>query len=131
MKTKCLGIVAVLSFCLLVVTNWSDQFSGTWTWTGATNHAAALVEPDPAGFSDWRLPTRAEWQAAVAAGTVGPLTANISPGNYFWTADTQGANQAWAISIATDANGNVIPGQSGTMKKFTKGSSLYAIAVRP
>lgn len=137
---KLMSMVALSAIVLLPVRpepvvaatlSWSQDFyvatSSTWTWTGATNHAANLVE---GGFSDWRLPTRAEWQAAIQAGTVGPLQPNLPQGNYYWTADTKGT-KAYAITVTTDASGNVIAAQSGQTALLVKTSAIYGVAVRP
>lgn len=104
--------------------SWSQPFAGSWTWSPASQHAAGLVE---AGFSDWRLPTRAECQAAIQGGTLPALT---SGSFYYWTSEKQG-NRAWAVKITADANGVVIPAQSGTATKLLQTSFVQAIATRP
>lgn len=113
------------------VIQWSQQFpGGAYDWFAATAYAANLVE---AGHSDWRLATRAEWQAAIANipnVPLGPFQPNIPANNTFWTADQQG-QRAWMVYIATDANGYVIQNLSGATIRQLKGSYTYAAAARP
>lgn len=104
--------------------SWSQEFAGSWTWSAAKNQAANLVE---GGYSDWRLPTRAEFQSAIQGATLPALSA----GTYlYWTSEKQG-NRAWAVTIATDASGNVIPSQSGGTSLILQASFVHAIAIRP
>jgi hypothetical protein len=103
---------------------WSQPFPGSWTWSGATSYAASLTE---AGFTDWRLPTRTELQAALQANQIAGLLPNGTYG--IWTRDTRG-NRAYAVLVTTDANGTVVPG-SISVGLYLKTSGLLAVAVRP
>jgi hypothetical protein len=105
--------------------SWSQFFGARTTWTQASTYAANLVE---GGYSDWRLPTRAELQAAIQGGTLPALTPNTAW--WYWTSEAQG-NRAWVVTIATDANGIAIPSQSGATSKQLKVSLLASIGVRP
>jgi hypothetical protein len=108
---------------------WSQQFSNSWTWSGARTHAGALVE---AGYNDWRLPTRAELRTAIQSGAL-PVLIPVSPNGAtipFWTSEKRG-NRAYAILIATDANGVVLAAQSGAEALLTLPSFVHAIATRP
>lgn len=96
------------------------------TWDSYTSLAASWVE---GGFSDWRLPTPAEAQAAIAGGTFGAMTPNVT-GWYLWTSRRQG-NFATAYEVFSDANGDVIAALSGRTRKELRGSNLRAKFVRP
>lgn len=111
--------------CPPPVLSWSQPFAGSWTWAGATTQAQNLVE---AGFNDWRLPTRAELQAAVQAGSLTGLTPNTNQA-LIWTKDAKG-NRAYAVVVTTDAFGDVVPSQSGTVVLITKTSFVWAVATR-
>ena len=105
--------------------SWSQPFPGSWSWAPAKQYAANLVE---AGYSDWRLPTRVEYQSAITGGTLPTL---IPSSTYFyWTSEKQG-NKSWYVKIATDAGGAVIPAQSGATGLTIQGSTLIAIGTRP
>lgn len=103
--------------------SWSQPFPGSWNWGPAKTYAANLVE---GGYSDWRLPTRAEFKPAIQSAALPALT----PGTYFyWTSEKQGT-RAWAVTIATDSNGAVIQGQSGATSLVLQSSALHAIGTR-
>ena len=100
----------------------------TYTWANAQSmFIATLNQQNFGGYSDWRLPTRAEFQSAIQGATLPTL----SVGTYlYWTSEKQG-NRAWAVTIATDANGSVIPSQSGGTSLILQTSFVHAIATRP
>ncbi len=108
-----------------VTVSWSQFFGARGTWPQVNTYAANLVE---GGYSDWRLPTRAEFQAAISSGTMPVLTPNTAW--WYWTSETQG-NRAWVVTIVTDANGNAIPSQSGATSKQLQVSLLASIGIRP
>lgn len=95
-------------------------------WDSATQAAAAHVGQ---GYSDWRLPTVAELQAALqptSGGGPPPWGLDLlNPGGTGrgWTSRTSG-NYAYAVVIATNMDGTVIPSQSGQSVKLLKGSNL-------
>lgn len=105
--------------------SWSQPFPGSWSWAPAKQYAANLVE---AGYSDWRLPTRAEYQSAITGGTLPTLIPSSTLP--YWTSEKQG-NKAWTVKIATDQFGAVIPLQSGATFAWGQGSFIEAIAIRP
>lgn len=103
---------------------WSDSLralaNGTSAdWPYATNYAAnyAVWDVNDNGvltyYSDWRLPTQAELQAALTDGTVQYINQNspsyrfLSTDRYFWTSTTRG-NKAWLIHIRFGASGEVV-----------------------
>ena len=100
---------------------------GNGHWEDIQQLAAAHVE---AGYSDWRLPTVAEYQAAFQGGSFGSMTPDV---NYWWlwASDKPKGPKAWAVKVVTDASGNVIASQSGQAGLFNKGSFLVAKFVRP
>ncbi len=108
-----------------VTVSWSQFFGARATWSQANTYAANLVE---GGYSDWRLPTRAEFQTAISGGTMPALTPNTAW--WYWTSERQG-NRAWVVTIVTDANGNVLPAQSGGTSKQLQVSLLASIGIRP
>lgn len=135
---KALAVASTLLSCALltpanvtlaaptpVTFSWSQFFGARATWSQANTHAANLVE---GGYSDWRLPTRAEFQAGIQGGTMPALTPDT--GWLYWTSERQG-NRAWVVQIVTDANGQVIPSQSGATSKQLQVSLLASIGVRP
>ncbi len=134
MKTLLLA-VALLGSTILALSHsslaapptvsWSQPFPGSWSWAPAKQYAANLVE---AGYSDWRLPTRAEYQFAITGGTLPALTPSST--YFYWTSEKQG-NKAWVVSIATDAGGAVIPLQSGSASLTSQASTVIGIGIRP
>lgn len=136
MKFLIVAILAVASFASFTTratsapvaqaNDWSQPLAGSATWSFARNWALALVE---GGFSDWHLPTRAQLTAAIQNGTLPSL--QLGAGSWlFWTSEKRG-NRAYAIWIATDANGNVLPAQSGAEALVLQSSTIPAIATRP
>lgn len=135
---KSLALVVSLLTCLIlhstattqaapspVVAAWSQPFGARLTWSQANSTAANLVE---GGYTDWRLPTRAELQAAIQSGSLPTLTPNT--GWFHWTSERQG-NRAWVVTLVTDANGDVIPSLSGATSKQLQVSLLAALGTRP
>ena len=109
---------------------WSSTLVGTATYPYAVAAAAALEED---GYTNWRLPTVEELQAAVTdadPNTFGQTTP-YSAGLFFWTAKKQGNMWAFAVEVATDANGYPIPSLSGRVLKITQTSHVFVKCVRP
>ena len=110
-----------------VTLTWTEDTQG-WSggdWNGGVAAAASHVEQ---GFTDWRLPTIQELQAAltIAYGQPGSWGQDLrNPGGTGngWTSKSQGI-WAWRVTIAEDANGFVIPSQSGQASKVLKGSNF-------
>jgi hypothetical protein len=109
-------------------TSWSQDPGLQGSWDNCMSVAANLVE---GGFSDWRLPTRAELQSAIQNGTLPAITV-IPPSSSFWiwTSERKGT-RAYAVVITTDAAGVVIPSQSGSVQLPLRRSNLNAVAIRP
>ncbi|MFO1078776.1 MAG: hypothetical protein U1E73_13725 [Planctomycetota bacterium] len=104
---------------------WSASEQGQYTHSFAVQAATTYTE---SGIGGWRLPTVAELQAALQNGTFGTITPNATW--YFWASNTQGAKKAYAVLVASDANGQPIPAQSGTAAVLQKTSFLFAKFVR-
>jgi hypothetical protein len=97
----------------------------------AVQYAAALVE---GGFSDWRLPTVEELQAAVTDADPATFGQAQYPNgsNAYWSSKTQGKMWAFAIQVVSDANSYPIPAQSGGVLKVTlPKSTMWYKCVRP
>lgn len=109
-------------------TSWSQDPGLRGSWDNCAAVAANLVE---GGFSDWRLPTRAELVGAIQNGTLPAITV-IPPSSSFWlwTSERKG-QRAYAVEVTTDAAGVVIPSQSGAIHLPLRRSNLNALAVRP
>jgi len=101
-------------------------------WNGGMTAAANHVEQ---GFSDWRLPTIQELQAALQIpdgqpGSWGVDTRNPDGSGRGWTSRGQG-QWAYAITIFK-ANSFVVPAQSGQSTKVLKTSNFSTTKfVRP
>ncbi len=117
------GVASPVAAAATVLT-WSEPVLGNANWQWATNYAASSTE---GGFTDWRLPTQAELQAAIQNGTI-PHTNNGTGSR--WSSDTRG-NRAWAVLFVVDANGDVIPSQSGQASLILKSSNIRFLMVRP
>ena len=107
---------------------WSSML-GIGTHPNAVAAAAALEE---GGYTDWRLPTQAELQAAVTdadPSTFGQAQPNMD--NFWWSSKTQGNAWAFGVRVVTDANGYPIPSLSGQVLKTPPRSTLYVRCVRP
>jgi len=114
-----------------VTLTWSAQDTtqmtgGSMNWDYATQFAANYSGE---GYSDWRLPTAAEYQAAFQNGTSGQWSPNLSS-NWVWTSKGKGVN-AVCVKLVTDANGDVLYPQSGQSASYSKSSFIRAKLVRP
>lgn len=109
-----------------------------YKWQAATDAAAAHVE-EVGGvvYDDWRLPTAAEIQAAIADGTFGQYGDGAGTRSA-WTSQRSG-NWATVVRFVTDENGVPIPALSGATDKVwigeqpgsNPGSTLWCKFVRP
>lgn len=117
--------LTVTAVALPLVSNWSSWFAGSWDWSSAKTHAADL---DEGGFTDWRLPTRADVQAALDSSTL-PNIDHSHGSMLIWTSETRG-NKAWTVRIYTDENGVIDYAASGAEELALKTSYLHTIAVR-
>ena len=125
---------------------WSQSHkgeTGSWaTWPYAKARAAdyQVVDSDAAGnstlYSDWRLPTIAELQAAIADGTIEQLIPRNSLGRpryhgkvYTWSSESRSKKFAWAVTLLIDADGRVIGG--GEPVLFGTSSAFDIWFVRP
>lgn len=63
---------------------------GSQEWEVAGQHAK---EYKGGGFSDWRLPTKNEGMACLAA------VAGLFEKSYYWTSTPSGSGTAWAVSF--------------------------------
>lgn len=114
---------------------WTTDTQGWYggDWAGGVQAAAGYTGD---GFSDWRLPTVPELQAALQIpngqpGSWGVDTRNPGGSGRGWTSRTSGA-WAYAVTIVKDANGAVIPSQSGQSTKYLKTSNFASTKfVRP
>jgi len=68
---------------------------GTQEWEVASQHAK---EYEGGGFEDWRLPTKNEGMACLAA------VAGLFQKSYYWTSTPYGSFYAWAVNFE---DGNV------------------------
>ncbi len=107
----------------------------TWTadtqgWPGGDWDGGVLAAANYTGegYSDWRLPTVTELQAALQSQNGQPPAWGQdlrNPGGITsaWTSKSQGT-WAWRVKVGTDSNGFVIPSQSGAASKVLKGSNF-------
>lgn len=101
-------------------------------WAGGVTAAANHVEQ---GYSDWRLPTVPELQAALQIpagqpGSWGVDTRNPDGSGRGWTSRSSGP-YAYAVTIVK-ANSFVVPAQSGQSTKYLKTSNFASTKfVRP
>lgn len=108
---------------------WTTDTQG-WpggTWDGGVAAAAAYVDKDLGGYTDWRLPTVAELQAALQIrdgepGSWGRDYRNQGGTMSGWTSHSVG-RWAYVVSITTDANGYVVQ-PTGAARKSLKGSNF-------
>lgn len=116
------------------VLTWTTDTQG-WLggdWAGGMTAAANHVEQ---GFSDWRLPTVQELQAALQIpagqpGSWGVDTRNPDGSGRGWTSRSQG-QWAYAVTIVK-AGSYVVPSQSGQSTKYLKTSNFASTKfVRP
>lgn len=70
---------------------------GSWTWAGAKNQIELSSE---GGFTDWRMPSRDEWQAVIANGAVTHFAGSFSPNGWYWTSKKTG-QWAWMVQLST------------------------------
>ena len=106
----------------LVWLDWTTANGSLWSHTGARNEAAACTS---GGYSDWRLPTRAEMTAAVT----NKISLNCPLGgtpdaSYLWWSSTLGTTQGGKGAYAMDLRSGI-----GRVVLF-KSSYLYTIFVR-
>ena len=82
----------------LVWLDWTKANGSLWSHTGARNEAAACTS---GGYSDWRLPTRAEMTAAVTNQISLNCPLSGSAGIYFiwWSSNTKGSRSAYAMDL--------------------------------
>ncbi len=112
-----------------------------WRWNSAATRAADywVMDVDQFGvltqYSDWRVPTVRELQAAIADGTIGALIPRNSNGSpmyagtvYLWSSESRGS-KGWAVSVTINSSGQVTGG--GTAKLFVKDSASTCFFVRP
>ena len=109
---------------------WSSTL-GVGTQDNAAQAAAAHVE---SGFTDWRLPTLEELQAAVT--DADPDTFGQSyyanQGTGYWSSKSQGKMWAFGVLAVSGADFYPIPAQSAGILKVTKPSStMWVKCVRP
>lgn len=113
---------------------WTQDTQG-WLggdWNGGMTAAANHVE---GGFTDWRLPTVAELQAALQIpagqpGSWGVDTRSPDGSGRGWTSRSSGQ---WAYAVTIVKQGSyVVPAQSGASAKYLKGSNFASTKfVRP
>jgi hypothetical protein len=90
-----------------------ETTGSNFTQAGAKQFANNLVQ---GGFSDWRLPTKAELEEAAGHG----LRNHANFGNgHFWTSTSSGNKRFWAIMLRT-----------GQALDLSKSSIIGAVAVR-
>lgn len=81
-------------------------------WFEARQLAADYVGPgtNNVTYSDWRLPTRAEYQAGITAGITGLWQAST----WRWTSERRGSQQSWCARFAVGTDG--VPPQNQTVQ---------------
>lgn len=91
-------------------------------------------------YDDWRLPTVAELQTAIANGTIQWINQNngdyMRTGRFsYWTSTTQGKNKAYMVWVQFNSLGEVVVSQSGqseaVLQKPGFGAYIGAFIVRP
>ena len=118
-----------------VTLTWTADTQG-WTGGGWDGGVQAAADYAGEGFTDWRLPTVTELQAALQIpngqpGSWGLDTRNPGGSGRGWTSKTSG-QWAYAVTIVKDATGAVIPSQSGQSTKYLKTSNFASTKfVRP
>jgi hypothetical protein len=111
-----------------------------WTWPTSQTNAANYVTHDYdasgtviATYADWRVPTVAELQTAIANGTMNQLVPRDPPlyagSSYVWSSQSRG-NKGWAVRVVRDeTTGDVVAGGEAVL--FLKGSGFEVFFVRP
>jgi hypothetical protein len=116
------GTAATLTWTQSITQN-MPEIGHQLTWDEAVIAAAAYTGQGTDGLThdDWRLPTEKELQNALKDGSWGVGDPNVTWGG--WTSKGTGI-WAYAVYVTTDANGNVIPSQSGQSSKTLKTSQF-------
>lgn len=112
-------------------------------WKTATSYAANYSVSDlndngvMTTYSDYRLPTVAEMQAAIADGTITYVNQHsphpIGGDIFVWTSDFRGkgSRSAYVVHIQYGPNGEVITSNSGQASLALINSSVFSYMVRP
>ena len=108
---------------------------GSGNYPYMSQYAADFVSTN---YNDWRIPTLAEMQEAIANGTIQRINQTNIFGMYIsyangsgalvWTSTRRG-NKNWAVDIRFDMNGSVI--SSRAFLTEYKLSDIHSYMVRP
>ena len=107
----------------LVWLDWTRENGSLWNHAGAVDQAAKCVF---GGYSDWRLPTRAEMTAAVShqISQNCPL-GGVATALFLWWSSTLGNTQGGKGAYAMDLRSGI-----GNFYLHRNNNALYAIFVR-
>ncbi len=113
------------STALIVASNDIGNIMSGEIWTSAVTLANNLVL---SGYSDWRLPTRSEWQ--TICNTTGSSTAlGYYQYTAYWTSEEIDATQAWGWRTSDDT-GDTYGGSYNVQESELKSYLLYVRPVR-